>query len=170
MSTGLPVTDHFLKNKDKPPGFEVVGKSVIHRWMMTADGVTTPVLTEFCKCRNAEWAQRVANAMNQRFPEGDLEAEAKEEELQVGEAAMAVYYRDVTIYHAYKDREDTVNGSPLEYHYSTSACACITEFEFDVRDLPNFKPGVHDHKKYIQEAIDKGWLKEEEVPKWPGKQ
>ena len=167
MSTGLPVTDHMLNNKDNPPGFEVVGKSVVHRWVMkgTEGG---PVLTEFCKCRNEEWAKRVAEAMNLRFPEGDLEAEP-EEELNVGQAAKFLTHKGVTIYHAYKDREDTVDGSPLDYHYSTSECACIEEFEFDVRDLPGFRPGIHNHEARIKEAIDKGWLKEEEVPKWPGK-
>lgn len=93
------------------------------------------------------------------------------DEPTIGCANEFLTHKGVTIYHAYKDREDPVNGTPMENWYSTSACACMNEFEFDVRNLPGYKEAfakwtqsAHIAQEVIKAAIDAGLLKEDAEP------
>jgi hypothetical protein len=94
----------------------------------------------------------------------------EDDEAQEGVAEEFLEHKGVIIYHAYKEREDPVQGVPQEWWYSTSICAGMSEFEFDVRDLPGYRE-LYDKlhhtvldESIIKKAIDAGLLKQDVEP------
>ncbi len=71
----LPITRYVqgLDISKVKPGFQVVDKSVVHVWMMEADGENGPVFTQIGKLRSVEWAKRVVDALNAKFPGGKVD-------------------------------------------------------------------------------------------------
>ena len=73
-------------------------------------------------------------------------------------------YRNVRIFHAYKDE---LSDIPLQFWYSTSVVAGPgSSYEFDVRDLPDYSlplggDEILIHKHVIEAAIDAGLLQSE---------
>jgi hypothetical protein len=60
----LPVTKHLHETgQNLPDGFECVGKRVVERWSHDIEG-GGQALTEVAKCRNKDWATRIAAALN----------------------------------------------------------------------------------------------------------
>lgn len=78
-----------------------------------------------------------------------------------------VAYRDVTIFHAYKDECSDV---PLDYWYSTTDSAVSgSEFEFDVRDLrtvmrQRLDVSHLDDAVLVRKAIELGLLDAHKIP------
>lgn len=73
-----------------------------------------------------------------------------------------IRYRGVSIFHAYKDQFRDI---ALDYWYSTSPSGAPgSEYEFDVRELPGYRPAqglaiVLEHARVIVGAIQAGILR-----------
>lgn len=73
-----------------------------------------------------------------------------------------VAHNEVTIYHVYKD--DDADQGMRDFWYTTSEGGGEgSEFEFDVRMLPDYDE--KDHEGTIKRAIDAGLLMQDEKPK-----
>ena len=71
-------------------------------------------------------------------------------------------HNGVTIYHVYRD--DFVANGKMSNIYGIASCCSIEndEYVFDVRELPNYIGGKA-HLTIIAEAINQGWITEDEM-------
>lgn len=84
------------------------------------------------------------------------------------EPEQFIDFEGVKIFHTYKD---DLSDIPQSYWYSTCDTVADSEYEFDVRDLPDYNPhrdigNFEEHRNAIRSAIMMGVLKSDIQPQF----